>query len=91
MVPNVETFPEIFLFVSVFGPVAQVIAKLKMVKKTDGKVPSQGAMSMVSKTFLKPKGKRGRKGGSQKTSKAENQTILKIFKKMRPPGRGDST
>ena len=64
----------------------EVIRKLKLVRKQDGKVPSDGAMSEAAKTFLIKKSKRGRKVGSKSTSKAEDKQIMAVFRKLRPPG-----
>ena len=57
-----------------------------MVKKTDGTVPSDGAMSMAARDFKKEREQRGRKKGCKATSKAEDKLIMKAFNKMRPPG-----
>ena len=62
------------------------IVKKKLVRKTDGKVPSESAISQAAAAFVKEKGQLGRPQGSRKTTKAEDATILKKFKKLRPPG-----
>jgi hypothetical protein len=56
------------------------------VKKTDGTVPTVGAMSEAVKNFKREKEQRGRRTGYVHTSKKEDAQILKTFKKMRPPG-----
>jgi len=56
------------------------------VKKKDGTVPSDGAMSEAANKFLKLKGKRGRKVGTKSTTKAEDKNIMSLFHKLRPPG-----
>ena len=55
-------------------------------KKTDGTVPTVGAMSEAVKNFKREKEQRGRRTGYVHTSKKEDAQILKTFKKMRPPG-----
>lgn len=60
----------------------------KLVKKIDGFPPSVGAMAKAAKTFKTPKAARGRKQGWRKTSKKEDRNIMKVFKKLRPPGCG---
>ena len=60
--------------------------KQKLVKKTDGTIPSEGAISMAARDYKDQKNKRGRKKGQKSTTRAEDKLILKAFKKMRPPG-----
>jgi len=57
-----------------------------MVKKTDGTIPSVGAISMAARDSKKQKHKRGRQQGHKATTRDEDKLILKAFKKMRPPG-----
>ena len=59
-----------------------------MVKKTDGTVPSEGAISKAARDFKDLKKKRGRKKGCKATTKAEDKKILQVFNKLRPPGHG---
>ena len=66
-------------------PLADIIKK-KLVRKTDGTVPTAGAISEIAKNFKKEKGQDGRKKGSRNTTKAEDRTIMSTFKKIRPPG-----
>ena len=68
-------------------PIA-VIIKKKLVKKTDGKAPSPGAISEAAKTFVAKKNTRGRKLGFRKTTKDEDRKILSTFKEVRPDGHG---
>ena len=60
--------------------------KQKLVKKTDGTIPSVGAISTAARDYKDQKNKRGRKKGQKSTTRAEDKLILKAFKKMRPPG-----
>ena len=60
----------------------------KLVKKTDGRCPTQGAMAQAAKDFMDDKGQRGRKEGYRKTTKKEDKKILTTFKKNRPAGCG---
>lgn len=66
----------------------QVIKDKKLVRKTDGTVPSPGAVSLAARDFKVQKKVRGRQLGWKKTSKAEDKKILQNFKKLRPPGHG---
>ena len=68
-------------------PIAEIITK-KLVKKMDGEVPTQGAISEAANSFLEEKETRGSKEGWRTTSKAEDKQILKTFHKVRPPGHG---
>lgn len=59
----------------------------KMVtKKNTRKKPTLQAISQAAKTYQLEKMKRGRKLGQKKTTKQEDGEILKIFRKLRPPG-----
>ena len=74
-----------FLSLEVVG---QVIKKKKLVTKTDGTVPSPGAVSKAAKDFMLEKKIRGRKKGWRKTTKEEDRKVMDTFKKLRPPGHG---
>ena len=58
------------------------------VKKTDGRKPGIPAIKEAADSFKTVKGKRGRKKGQCKTTKAEDKKLLKTFHKVRPPGHG---
>jgi|MEHZ01.5.fsa_nt_MEHZ011409100.1_1 hypothetical protein len=60
----------------------------KVVRKTNGKKPSIGAISDAANDFMEKKLKRGRNKGDRKTTKEEDKQILAAFHKMRPPGYG---
>ena len=63
------------------------IVKKKMVRKTDGTVPSEAAISKAAKSFNEGnEDGRGRPTGSRNTTAAEDRVIMKTFKKLRPPG-----
>ena len=62
----------------------------KLVRKTNGKKPSLGAIAEAARDFKIEKKKRGRKLGYKKTSKDEDKTILQTFHKLRPPGHTPS-
>ena len=62
------------------------IVKDKLVKKSDGTIPSVGAIWNAATTFMDEKEKRGRREGFRNTTKAEDRTVLSVFKKLRPPG-----
>jgi hypothetical protein len=66
--------------------ISQVIRKEKLITKTDGTVPTEGAVSMAARDFTDEKSQRGRKEGFKATTKAEDKEILKVFHKLRPPG-----
>ena len=66
--------------------VPKVIRSQNLVKKTDGTVPTLGAISMAARDFKDLKGQRGRKKGGKATTKAEDKKILQVFNKLRPPG-----
>ena len=51
------------------------IVKQKLVKKVDGSVPTQGAISEAAMQFKAEKDTRGRKTGWRKTSKEEDKTM----------------
>lgn len=59
-----------------------------LVKKTDGTIPTEGAVRQAVQNFKKEKKNLGRKSGSRATTKEEDKVILKIFKKVRPDGCG---
>ena len=61
---------------------------LKVVVKTDGLPPTQGAMSEAAASFMLAKGPVGRPKGWRKTTLQEDRKILSVFKKLRPPGAG---
>jgi hypothetical protein len=65
-----------------------VIKDKKLIRKTDGTVPSPGAVSMAARDFKLQKKIRGRRLGWKKTSKADDRKILQNFKRLRPPGHG---
>ena len=58
----------------------------KLVKKTDGKRPSIGAIQEAAESFGTVKGAVGRPEGWRTTTKAEDREILATLKKIRPPG-----
>ena len=60
----------------------------KLVRKTDGKKPSLGAIAEAAKTFNQEKMPVGRRVGWRKTTKVEDKAILTAFHKVRPPGHG---
>ena len=63
------------------------IVKKKMVRKTDGTVPTAGAISKAAKNFnAGEEDRRGRPTGSRNTTAEEDRVIMKVFKKLRPPG-----
>ena len=62
------------------------IVKRKLVVRTDGRVPSEGAISKAAREYLTEKKTRGRKTGWRKTTKAEDRKIFATMKKLRPPG-----
>ena len=62
------------------------IRKQKLVRKTDGTIPTEGAISYAAKTYKDEKEKVGRKPGSRKTSKAEDRKLMEKFHELRPPG-----
>ena len=66
--------------------VDQVIKQQKLILKTDGTVPSPGAVSLAARDFKLVKKKRGRRLGWKKTSKAEDKKLMQNFKRLRPPG-----
>ena len=59
-----------------------------LVQNEDGEHPTEGAVRQCVSKFHSAKGKRGRKSGYRKTSKAEDRAILQAFRKLRPPGHG---
>ena len=58
------------------------------VVKADGSAPSEEACRNCVRDFHNVKGKRGRKHGWRKTSRAQDNTILCAFRRLRPPGAG---
>lgn len=58
----------------------------KLVRKTDGSVPSEGAISKAAKDFMEEKEQRGRPTGTRNTTKAEDRVIMQKFRELRPPG-----
>ena len=60
----------------------------KVVRKMDGKKPTIAAISLAAITYKAEKGQRGRPKGARATTKAEDQRLLKLFFKLRPPGCG---
>ena len=50
----------------------------KLVRKTDKSIPSISAIQEAATTYKDSKGKRGRKAGSNDTTKAEDKKILKV-------------
>ena len=65
----------------------KTIVKRKLVRKTDGTVPTEGAISKAAKLFnVETEETRGRPAGSRATTSEEDRVIMKTFKKMRPPG-----
>ena len=59
-----------------------------LVEKTDGEPPSLQAISLAAASFETDKQKRGRKPGSNKTTKAEEKKVMQVFHTLRPPGYG---
>ena len=59
-----------------------------LVKKQDGTVPTKEAVRKAVNSFGKEKQPVGRKLGWRKTTKAEDNVIMKTFKRLRPPGVG---
>ena len=64
----------------------KVICSQKLVEKTDGTVPTVGAISMAARDFKDHKEQTGRKKGWKATTKAEDKKIMQVFSKLRPPG-----
>ena len=64
----------------------QGIVDQKLVRKTDGSVPSVGAIHEAAASFSKEKKQRGRREGWRKTSKKEDKALLSTFHKLRPKG-----
>ena len=62
------------------------IVQKKMVKKTDGTVPTEAAISLAAKNFAKEQGARGRPAGTKATTRQEDRAIMSKFKQLRPPG-----
>ena len=60
----------------------------KLVRKTDGRLPTIPSIREAAVTWLDEKGQRGRPVGSYKTTKAEDKKIMDTFHKLRPPGYG---
>ena len=60
----------------------------KLVRKTDGRLPTIPSIHEAAVTWMDEKGQRGRPVGSCKTTKAEDKKILEVFHKLRPPGYG---
>jgi hypothetical protein len=60
----------------------------KLVRNKDGGPVKEGGVRGCVASFHMPKGKRGRKVGWRKTSKAEDRSVIKTFHKVRPPGHG---
>jgi len=57
-------------------------ASYQVVRKTDGKRPTIGAISGAAKTFMTEKETVGRPLGKNKTTKREDRQILTAFKKV---------
>ena len=64
----------------------QDILAQKLVRKTDGSLPSAAAIHKAAASFPKEKQQRGRREGWRKTSKQEDKALLKTFHKLRPKG-----
>ena len=62
------------------------IVQKRMVKKTDGTVPTEAAISKAAKNFAKEQGARGRPAGTKATTRQEDRAIMSKFKQLRPPG-----
>ena len=67
---------------------AQLVDIQKVVRKTDGQRPTLKAISLAAASFMDEKAQRGRVKGDRATSKAEDQKLMKIFRRLRPPGCG---
>ena len=61
---------------------------VKKVKKTDGTRPTFGGVAHAVKTFHAAKKPVGRPKGCRKTTKADDNRLMKTFHTVRPPGRG---
>ena len=59
-----------------------------IVKKPDGSRPETSTVRKAVKSFAKAKSKRGRATGWRKTTPEEDAIILRLFRKLRPPGHG---
>ena len=62
------------------------IVQKKMVKKTDGTVPTEAAISLAAKNFAKEQNTLGRPVGKKATTHKEDRVIMSKFKQLRPPG-----
>ena len=60
----------------------------KLVRKTDGRLPTISSIAEAAATYMEDKGQRGRPQGSCKTSKEEDKIIMDTFHRLRPPGYG---
>ena len=60
----------------------------KLVRKTDGRLPTVQSIYEAAATWMDEKGQRGRPVGSCKTTKAEDKKIMEVFHHLRPPGCG---
>ena len=64
----------------------RAIVAQKLVRKTDGSVPSVEAINKAAKSFTEEKKQRGRREGWRKTTKKEDRALLATFHKLRPKG-----
>ena len=61
---------------------------VKVVRKKDGHRPTESSVAEAAANFNAAKEKRGRPEGARSTTKAEDRTLLKTFKKKRPVRSG---
>ena len=64
----------------------RAIVAQKLVRKTDGSVPSKTAINDAARSMTKEKQQRGRREGWRKTTKQQDKTLLATFHRLRPKG-----
>ena len=69
-------------------PLSYVRIAAHFVKKPDGSRPETSTVRKAAKSFAKAKSKRGRATGWRKTTPEDDAIILRLFRKLRPPGHG---
>ena len=69
-------------------PLSYVRIAAHFVKKPDGSRPETSTVRKAVKSFANAKSKRGRATGWRKTTPEEDAIILRLFRKLRPPGHG---